>query len=725
MIRRSFGCVFVAMALVTSVVAQRKQSEIDLQAAIRIETVDLDIKAAIAQYQKVADQYAKTDRATAATALLRMAECYEKLGDARATPTYERVAKEFSDQPEAVSHARTRWAAIGGATASGDSTTGPVCVDCLTNARVALSRDGRWMAMPDVKTGVLTIRDLSTGQVTKLTDGRAVHPVFSPNARQLAYAAGGDGPHQVRVMPNQIGGKSRILIDNPEFEYAVPMAWSPDGASLLVQLSHEGDETWQTAWVSVADGRMKVLKSLDWRRRGFEDRPALSPDGRYLAYSALVTNPGKPGAAGPDAPKNIYVLAADGSKETQVTTAAGLYEFPTWSADGTYLIFKSARSSSSGPWDLWSIPVKDGKAADAPSVVKSDVGNVSLIGMAPSGSLYYVLSRSAVPQIAVATVPRGSSTSDAIRVTHRFVGDAAIWSPDGKLIATSGPPVGRVGPNAGSSPDIRISSVETGEQRICPLPSGFLARRLGVAWLHDGSAVLVEMQEVGTSSWSVGRIDVKTGHLTRLGALPEAGNLAISSDDKRLYFMTLPAERSSLSVIDLATWKTSPLLPRVFGESDSSGFASGPNPERLAIVKKDPSAAAIFGWSVSADEKTVLFVRGNSDPTGGVRTHLTTISLDDGSERELYAPSEGWISLVRRTPVDGVLFTHVVGNGPSQTVTVMRIAAAGGTPEVTGIEASGLTVSPDGSRVAYNDRSQTSSTELWKLDVGAARRNGQ
>ena len=49
-----------------------------IQAAIRIETVDGDINAAIAQYKKLADQYEKADRAVAAMALLHLAEAQEK-----------------------------------------------------------------------------------------------------------------------------------------------------------------------------------------------------------------------------------------------------------------------------------------------------------------------------------------------------------------------------------------------------------------------------------------------------------------------------------------------------------------------------------------------------------------------------------------------------------------------------------------------------------------------
>ena len=46
--------------------------------------------------------------AGAAQALLRMARCYEQLGNAEAQQVYERIVREFKDQSEAVEVARTR-----------------------------------------------------------------------------------------------------------------------------------------------------------------------------------------------------------------------------------------------------------------------------------------------------------------------------------------------------------------------------------------------------------------------------------------------------------------------------------------------------------------------------------------------------------------------------------------------------------------------------------------
>src|SRR5262249_35223422 len=79
-----------------------------LRAATDKAQVDGDLKAAIRQYQAIVDKFAQTDRAVVAQALVRMAECYQKLGDAQAQTTYQRVVRDFADQKDTAEIARTR-----------------------------------------------------------------------------------------------------------------------------------------------------------------------------------------------------------------------------------------------------------------------------------------------------------------------------------------------------------------------------------------------------------------------------------------------------------------------------------------------------------------------------------------------------------------------------------------------------------------------------------------
>ena len=77
-----------------------RTAEVQFKAAQHKEQVEGDLQGALEQYKKIAQG---SDRRLAANALLRMGECYEKLGDTEARKIYERVVREFSDQAETAS----------------------------------------------------------------------------------------------------------------------------------------------------------------------------------------------------------------------------------------------------------------------------------------------------------------------------------------------------------------------------------------------------------------------------------------------------------------------------------------------------------------------------------------------------------------------------------------------------------------------------------------------
>jgi tetratricopeptide (TPR) repeat protein len=112
------------LAAATITAGQKKVStEVLMQTAIQKESVDGDLKGAIDIYKKVAES---SDRALAAKALIRMAECYRKLGDSESRKIYERVIRDFADQKESVAIAK---AGLGGAPSSTSMSQRPVWTD--------------------------------------------------------------------------------------------------------------------------------------------------------------------------------------------------------------------------------------------------------------------------------------------------------------------------------------------------------------------------------------------------------------------------------------------------------------------------------------------------------------------------------------------------------------------------------------------------------------------
>jgi hypothetical protein len=88
--------IIVAALAATAQSASKDDAERLLKAARNTETVDGDLNGAIRQYQAIVTKYAKTDRAVTSMALVREAECRQKIGDAEARRIYDRVVRDYA-----------------------------------------------------------------------------------------------------------------------------------------------------------------------------------------------------------------------------------------------------------------------------------------------------------------------------------------------------------------------------------------------------------------------------------------------------------------------------------------------------------------------------------------------------------------------------------------------------------------------------------------------------
>lgn len=105
-------CLVGLLIAVGGAAQEGKSAQALLRAASDTATVDGDLAAAIKQYQAIVDKFG-ADRAVVASALVQMAECYQKLGAAESRRIYERVVREFTDQVASVTTARARLAMLG------------------------------------------------------------------------------------------------------------------------------------------------------------------------------------------------------------------------------------------------------------------------------------------------------------------------------------------------------------------------------------------------------------------------------------------------------------------------------------------------------------------------------------------------------------------------------------------------------------------------------------
>ncbi len=573
----------------------------------------------------------------------------------------------------------------------------------------SISADGLVFVSADLSDS-LTLRSLTDGTARKLIlgdgsgKGSAAFPAISPDGRRIAFAwhIQDTDVTELHVTSVDQAAPPAVLVRNPEFGYVIPVAWLPDGESLLALAARKVDGTWQLSRVAAADGKIQQLRSLDWRVPTPIGHPvSVSPDGRYIAYEALPTNPPKPTSArSPAVERHIYVMAADGSgTENAIAAGAASNNGPVWTPDGRFVVYLS---NVSGTVDLWAVPMREGKATGPARLVRKSVGDVLSIGMTASGQYFYFEGRSGVVRSVVASM---TLENGRLAASQNVIGNRPAWSPDGRSVAVR------------REDAIVVRTLASGEERAF---RNARMRPLPHLWFADGKALLMRTSDANGGSpadyWT--RLDVETGSFARLvpvqgdpAILPHAGVRALAPDGKTLYLgVWANAEQYSqldrIVALDLTSGRYRDIfrlpfekahLPTAVGELQ---MAMSPDGSHLALQMIDPTT------------KTA---------------RLAVIGTDGSGYRELAADLPGRLINNKLTwSNDGrIYFTAAMGLAESnyEKHRIMRIPAAGGAPEDTGIEIEALEkfdVSGDGARLAYGSlRPEGWGMLLWRLDAGA------
>jgi len=198
-----------------------------------------------------------------------------------------------------------------------------------------------------------------------------VHPVMSPDGKQLTFAALGD----IWTMP--IGGTPARLTDDPFVD--TDPSWSPDGTKIVFSSDRSGS---MDIWVrDLKSGQDKQMSSLPTA----EMSATWAPNGRAIAFvSNTEFEQGE-----------VQVVPAEGGEPQRVLDRSFGVGYPSWSADGRFLVTPSFVPYSS---------------------------------RFREGMNYYTVAPS-VPGQARRIVPNLH-----VPVGKR-AGDGPAWSPDGKLLA--------------------------------------------------------------------------------------------------------------------------------------------------------------------------------------------------------------------------------------------------------------------------------------------------
>jgi Tol biopolymer transport system component len=326
---------------------------------------------------------------------------------------------------------------------------------------------GEKLSIVDSVTGDLALRDLASGDMTRLTSNKspeefAYFSSFARSGQQVAYAWFNHERYYDLRTVDLITRKSRILHRNEERRFVQPCAWTPGDREILT-LFFRNDNVSQIALVDSVSGAVKVLRSLDWV---YPNRMDVSNDGRWIVYDDIARE-GSP-------QRDIFLLSSDGSSLRRAVEHEAHDVFPLFAPDGRSLLFLSNRSGTN---DLWRQPLDGGP----PERLKADMGRALALGVARNGS-YFFARRSGLAEIWV-------GEPDSPRpLLARSPDDAAqpAWSADGKQLAF----LAKAGQeNFGQDARVVvIANVETGAHRVI---SPHLVHMDRLEWHPSGIILLV------------------------------------------------------------------------------------------------------------------------------------------------------------------------------------------------------------------------------------------
>jgi Tol biopolymer transport system component len=670
----------LAIALSGALVTAQSTTSADVlfKSALHAEEVQGDLRAAIAQYQKVVDT---GTRVQAAQALIRMAECHQKLGNSESRKIYERLVREYADQRDVATVAQARL----GATASTATTSmkgdRPVWTGKDVDMFGTVSPDGRYISFVDWG-GVqnVVVHDLLTGVNRPLTRNTQAGELgwgeFSAISRQgdrIAYHwQHRDRRREVRIASlTEPGIPSYRTIHASAAGDAVvsPIDWSPDGKWLAVTVESVERST-QLGLLSTVSGELRVLKTVGWR--GIT-KVAFSPDGRFIAYD-LADETRR-------AQSRIFAMAVDASREVAVVDDGSWNSLMGWAADGR-LVFSSDRSGEHG---LWTMPIANGQPQAPAVLAKNNIGANRSLGLTSSGTLY--VWRRASPQFVKAApfdLATGTMTESGAGVFQRFVDSRGRprWSADGKhLIFMS---CGAVG---GGPCRLFIRSGDATAAREVPHTLNYL----GVPDIApDGHAVVADGSD-RNGKRGLFLIDTTTGQTTPLQDVTADAHFPAWSSNRTIQFTELrdPEHLSVLMELDLTT---------------------NNNTEIYRVL------AGPFGLKMSPDRRSIAFVR--EQPTTR-QSELVVVPVGGGTERVVFSSpierqinpaylhwlpdSQGLTALIYVNPGTEPWFVPLNGS-PRRLLAGNRHTAEG------------VQLSPDGKTIAFAANAGDPGDVVWALE---------
>ena len=203
--------------------------------------------------------------------------------------------------------------------------------------QVTLAPDGKRVAFSTGFTGSdIWIDDFDRDLRTRLTADPAVDvfPVWAPDGARLVFASnrGNSGlAMSLYEKPSDGAVPERLLVKAEPGQIVLPFDWSRDGRLILAQKLDQGQTSRSELWVLPLSGDQKPFPYL--ATPFWEGQPALSPNGRWLAYVSNESGSSQ---------VIVQPFPNPSGGKWQISTKGG--QFPRWKRDGRELYYLNPAS---------------------------------------------------------------------------------------------------------------------------------------------------------------------------------------------------------------------------------------------------------------------------------------------------------------------------------------------------------------------------------------------
>jgi len=448
----------------------------------------------------------------------------------------------------------------------------------------------------------------------RLTSDPAIdrNPSWSPDGRQIAFVR--DGPQSAAIhVVSPLGGGERRVSDF-RVSGAAPISWSPDSRYLAASGVERSD-----AGPSDVGIYLIPLDGGDVRRitppRLPCDNPALSPDGRELAY---VT---REAGAALDVVTLDSTFSATGPPRRLVPHVTDWTWGMTWSRDGGQVIYSAQEA---GITSLWRVHTDGGTPPERIEVAGTDA---SWPAIAPSAD------RLAFSRDLAAHVPyqfEAGQLSRPLLASSQFEGDID-FSPDGHRVTYCA--------NAGEAMEIWTAGAD-GSTPL-QLTRGPGRWQCSPHWSPDGRQIAFDSQG-NDYQWHIWTIAADGGGAPRQ-VTSDSGNVPTwSRDSQRIYYSD---RNSHLWRIQLADGQKEQLthegdaaLARESADGKTFVYQGGGGLRTMPMAG-GPSrqiVPCIAGWAISTTPPAIYYVTcSTQSPWGSSNPALHLLNLSTGDDRVL------------------------------------------------------------------------------------------